>query len=103
MTTAARAVSIGTPDAAEDPLDLEPGRDVLGELVLGHVGDEAGEVDDPLHAGRGRRLAEDLGAPAVLLGEVRAAEPVDQVVDRVDALDGSLDLARVEDVHARPR
>ena len=49
----------------EQPLDLEPGGEVLAEPVLGDVGDDPGEVDDAPHAGGGGGLGEVAGALGV--------------------------------------
>ncbi len=58
---------------AEDLLDLTSRLDVLGELGLVDVGDESGEVDDPVDAVGSCRLGEVGGCLAVGVGEVVAA------------------------------
>ena len=50
ITTPARSDSVAAVLSPQDPLDLEPRRDVRGELVLGDVGHQAGQVDDPADA-----------------------------------------------------
>jgi hypothetical protein len=89
----------GRGDLVEDLLDLPSGRDVLGELRVGDVRNEPGEVDDPVDAVGSRPLGEVVRGLAVGLGEVVAAHPVDQVVDRVDAFADGRDLVGVEGVH----
>ena len=85
--------------AAQDALDLEPRRDVLAQLVLGHVGHQAAEVDDGPHTRHRAGVGHRLGRRAVAGGEVLAAHPVDQVVHGVHALDGGVDGVGVEHVH----
>ena len=86
--------------AGEDALDLEAGGDVLGQLVLGHVGHEPAEVDDGAHAGAARRRRPS-SRPTPGRGVAKSAplEAVDEVEDRVDALDRRVDGVGVPHVH----
>ena len=56
----------------QDPLDLEPRRDVRGQLVLGDVGHQAGEVDDAGRCRAGRRRPACLGGEPVARREAAA-------------------------------
>ena len=72
---------------------------MLGQLVVGGVRHEPGEVDDPADTVGAHGAREVGGGRPVGLGEVVAAHPVDQVEDRVHALARVRDLVGIERVH----
>ena len=86
--------------AEQDALDLEPAGDVGGQLALGRVGHEAGEVDEASYAVLLDGGRDGLGAEAVAVGEVAALQRVDEVDDRVDAVHRAGDRVRVGHVAA---
>ena len=95
----ARTQRGGAVDRTEqDPLDLEPGGEVRGQVGLRHVGHETGQVDESAYVARGHRGRHRLGPDPVAVGEVGAVERVDEVDDRVDALDRLRDRGGVGDV-----
>ena len=64
ITTPARSATDPSMAAEQDPLDLQPRGDVGGELRLGHVGHEAGEVDEASYAAVGDGGRDGLGGHA---------------------------------------
>ena len=98
MTTAARAVSTGrltSPRSRSTSSRDARCSESLPRAPRGRVrrGTRSG------HVGRGRRLAED-SAPRRSVSGSPGRRARGSGSRRVDALDGGLDLARVEDVHA---
>ena len=86
----------------EHLLDLEPRGDVLGELLVGHVGHQAGEIDEAAYAAVRHRVTHHLGAAPVPVREPAHVERVDQVADAVDVLERHADGRLVGDVAPRP-
>ena len=58
-----------------------------GQLGLGHVGDEAGQVDEAAYAARGHCVCHHLGGEPVTVAEVGAVEGVHEVDHGVDVAD----------------
>ena len=73
-----------------------------GEVVAGDVGHQAGQVDDPLHAGLVDGLAHRVRGDAVAVGEVGAVQAVHEVADGVDALDRRAHVRRLGGLHDPP-
>ena len=93
ITTPARSATDPVDGRQEDPLDLQPGGDVVGELRLGNVGHESREVDEASYAAVGDGGRDGLRGHPVAVAEVAAVEGVHEVDDGVDVLDASATAA----------
>ena len=75
---------------------------MLRQVSAGHVGNQAGEVDEASDTLVVDGIAEVLGRLAIGVTEVRIPEPVDEVDHGVDAGQRQHGLPQVEHVHPTP-